>query len=149
LPCCYAFRNPKINENPGEPYLWIKGSCTECGVGINLYALDKPTEDGLTLQVSTSDTKNIDHKKKRQLRGENRKQVVKEITSQSTYAWRRQKANELMKFGDKIPAHLYSENVLRKAKQTESDRELGLCKGVNLLESVLELKYHPEFVGTI
>lgn len=89
LPCCYAFKNPKVNENPGEPYLWIKSSCTECGVDINLYTLDKPTEDGLMLHVSTNDTKDIHHKKKRQLRGENRKRVTKEITAQSTYAWRR------------------------------------------------------------
>lgn len=89
LPCCYAFKNPKVNENSGEPYLWIKGSCTECGVGINLYASDKPTEDSLILQVSTSDTKDIEHKKKRQLRGENRKRIAKEVTAQSTYAWRR------------------------------------------------------------
>lgn len=122
LPCCYTFKNPKVNENPREQYLSIKGSCIECGVGINLYASDKPTEDGLTLQVSMSDTKDIEHKKKRQLRRENRKRVAKEVTAQSTYACRRQKANELMEFGDKIPAHLYSEDVLRKAKQTESDR---------------------------
>lgn len=121
LPCCFAFKNPKVNDNPGKPYLWIKGSCTECHVGINLYATDKSAENGLTLHVSTSDTKNIEHKKKRQLRGENRKRIAKEVTAQATYAWRRQKANELMKFGDKVPAHLYSEDVLRKAKQTESD----------------------------
>lgn len=54
-----------------------------------------------------------------------------------------------MEFGDKAPAHLYNKDVLRKAKQTESDRELGLRKGVDLLESVRELKYRTEFVGTI
>lgn len=116
---------------------------------INLYALDKPTEDGLILHVSTSDTKNVEHKKKRQLWGRNRKRVAKEVTAKSTYAWRRQKANELMKFGDKVPAHLYSENVLHKAKQMESDRDLGLRKGIDLHESMHELKYRPEFVGTI
>jgi len=31
--------------------------------------------------------------------------------------WRRDRANELMKFGDVEPANLYSEDVLRKAKQ--------------------------------
>lgn len=54
-----------------------------------------------------------------------------------------------MEFGDKVLAHLYSEDVLRKAKQTESDRELGFRKGIDLHESIYELKYRPEFVGTI
>jgi len=100
------------------------------------------------LHISTSDTKDIEHKKKRQLRRENRKRVTKEAAAQSTYAWRRQKANELKEFDDKVPAHLY-ENVLRKAKQTESDQELRFRKDIELHESVHELKYRPEFVGTI
>ncbi|KYN12953.1 hypothetical protein ALC57_14865 [Trachymyrmex cornetzi] len=29
IPCCYAFKSAKINRNPGEIFLKIKGKCSE------------------------------------------------------------------------------------------------------------------------
>lgn len=149
LPCCFAFKVAKLNDSAGEIFLRIHGRCSECFAIINAYSMDKPTTDGLDLQVSTSDTKHIKHSKKRQLRGTHRKSVVKELLATSTYAWRREKANELMEFGDVEPAHLYGENVLRKAKQLENDRRLGINKIADLIQSINELRYKPEFAGYI
>jgi len=43
--------------------------------------------------------------------------------------WRREGANKLMSFGDLEPANLYSETVLRKAKQLDIDEKLGKISG--------------------
>lgn len=65
------------------------------------------------------------------------------------YSWRREKAAELMEFGDLEPAHLYRETVLRKAKQLDSDDKLGLAKVSDPIPAILDLKYKPEFSGII
>ncbi|GBP12595.1 hypothetical protein EVAR_10257_1 [Eumeta japonica] len=67
--------------------------------------LEDANDDGIDFHVSTCDTKNIRHLKK-QLRGNTRKVVVNEIKCKSTYMWRRQKADEVMGFGDDEPADL-------------------------------------------
>lgn len=121
LPCCFAFKNAKVNDKPGEIYVKIWGKCSECDTKINAYALNKPTVDGIDIHISGNDTTGIKHTKKRQLRGIRRRNVVKDICASSVYAWRRETANEIMSFGDVEPAHLYNEDVLRKAKQLEKD----------------------------
>lgn len=87
--------------------------------------------------------------KKRHLRGEKRKNVVKEMIEKSTYMWRRDKTNELMKFGDVEPANLYSEDVLRKAKQLYQDEKLGVLKETEPISSLVKMKYGLEFAGSI
>lgn len=54
-----------------------------------------------------------------------------------------------MTFGDVEPAHLYSETILRKAKQLDADKKLGLENVSDSIASVLQLKYKPEFSGVI
>lgn len=83
------------------------------------------------------------------MRGVKRANIVKDICASSVYAWRRDKANEVMSFGDVEPAHLYNENVLRKAKQLEKDRMLGLYNVTDPILSIAQLKYKSEFVGFI
>lgn len=111
----------KINDNPGEIFIKIWGKCAECGVIINAYAPNKPAANGIDIHVLTTDTTGVMHAKKRQLHGINRANVVKKICASSVYAWRKNKANEIMSFGDVKPPHLYNENVLRKARQLEKD----------------------------
>lgn len=148
LPCCFSFKNAKCNDGNGI-YLRVWGKCTECNNKINVYSVNKPTEDGLDIYVSTNDTTNIKHNKKRQLRGIRRANVVKELCASSVYSWRKEKANELMQFGDLEPAHLYKETVLRKAKQIEKDRNLGLINVSDPVISIGNLKYKTEFAGCI
>jgi len=47
------------------------------------------------------------------------------------------------------PANLYSETVLRKAKQLDIDEKLGLGKVSDPIASILQLKYKPEFAAII
>ncbi|RVE40187.1 hypothetical protein evm_015163, partial [Chilo suppressalis] len=149
LPCPYAFKNAKINRNPGEVFLTIKGNCSECHAIINIYCVTKPTADGATFYISTFDSRGIVHDKKRQLRGDRRQRIGKELQGKSTYAWRRDEAKKLMTFGDVIPANLPSEEVARKAKQETRDKELGLYKVQSVLDSLRNMKYGLEFNGCI
>lgn len=151
LPCCYSFKSGKINTTLGEVFFKIRGECTECGAVLNAYSMQKPenVEAKIENHISTSDTRGIAHNKKRQLRKLERSRVVKDLHVMSTYGWRRERADELMTFGDVEPAHLYNESVLRKAKQLDTDNKLGIAKGIDPITSIVQLKYKPEFSGTI
>ena len=149
LPCPYSFKNAKINRNSGEIFLSIRGSCGECNSKIHIYCQSEPTEDGVILHVSTFDSRGIVHVKKRQVQGDRRVRIGKELQGKSTYAWRRDETNKLMDFGDVVPANLPSENVIRKAKQESRDKDLGLFKVKAALASVWDLKYSQEFNGSI
>lgn len=61
LPCTFHFRNAKINRTPGDIFLQIKGKCSECNVEINIYSIEEPTSEGIHLQISTYDTRNVIH----------------------------------------------------------------------------------------
>lgn len=76
---------------------------------------------------------------------------MKEVLTKSTYTWRRDKANELMEFGDVEPANLYTEDVLRKAKQLYRDEELGVkgLKEKDVIASLIKIKYGLEFASCI
>lgn len=145
----FNFKNAKVNRTLGEIFLQIKGKCSECHTEINIYGTDEPTSEGIRQQISIYDTRDVTHAKKRQLRGNKRKSIVKEVLAKSTYTWRRDKANELMKFGDVEPANLYSKNVLRKAKQLYRDEELRVLKEEDPISSLIKFKYGLEFTGCI
>lgn len=140
LPCAFNFKRAKINNSPDKIFLTITGKCSECKTQINIYNLEKPTEDGLQCTVSTYDTREIAHKKKRQLRSRLRRLTAKELQAKSTYTWRRDEANRLMEYGDIEPANLFSENVLRKVKQEYRDKELGVESTDNPMLSLMLLK---------
>lgn len=100
IPCCYSFKHGRINKND-KFYLTVKGSCAECGAPFHAYILDEPDPlEKVILHLSTYDTTNIQHDKKRQLRGVERDNAVKDLQGSSTYAWRREKAQKTMKFRD-------------------------------------------------
>lgn len=149
LPCPFSFKNAKINRNPGETFLTVKGSCTECGSKIHMYCLSEPIDDGATFHVSTFDSRGVAHQKRRPVSGERRLRIGKELQGKSTYAWRRDEATRLMEFGDVIPANIPSEDVVRKAKQETRDKDLGVFKAKSALASVWEMKYGLEFNGCI
>jgi len=75
--------------------------------------------------------------------------VVKNLHATSMYGWRRERANELMSFGDLELANLYNKTVLHKAKQLGIDKKLSLGKVSDPIASILQLKYKPEFAAII
>lgn len=79
IPCPFSFTNAKVNKHVGSNLLSIKGTCNECGNKINILANENGT-GGLRCSVSTQNTKDIIHNKKRQLKGETRRRIAKELT---------------------------------------------------------------------
>lgn len=148
LPCAFRFKNAKIDRT-GEPFLTIKGQCTECKIEIYLYSLTEPTADGIDFHVSTLDTRGLIHIKKRQLRGDRRKQVAEELKGKSAYLWQREAAHKRMNFDDNKPADLYSSEVLRKVIQETIEKELGLKSGDNPIISLFKVAQSPEYAGSI
>lgn len=76
-----------------EIFLSIKGSCSECETKIHIYSQSELIGDSLILNISTFDSRGIAHKKKRQVRGNRRIRIGKELQGTSTYAWRRKLIN--------------------------------------------------------
>ncbi|CAF4889069.1 unnamed protein product [Pieris macdunnoughi] len=144
LSCPFSFQTPKISRG-SDIFLSINGACDECKNEIHLYSLEDASDDGIDFHVSTCDTKHIKHVKKRQLRGNTRKEVINELNGKSTYMWRRQKADEKMEFGDDEPADLPKESVLRNAKYTKNRKDLGLESFSHHILAVENLKTNPKY----
>lgn len=117
LLCAFSFKNATIDRTTGEPFLTIRGQCTECNTEIHLYSLTEPIADGIDFYISTLDTRGIIHAKKRQLRGDKRKQVAEELKGELVYLWQREAAHKRINFGDNKHADIYSSEVLRKVMQ--------------------------------
>lgn len=107
LPCPFAFKNAKINRKDKECFLTVKGQCPECDNHIHLYAMDEPNAHGIDFHLSTLDSREIVHHKKRQLRGSHREEIVKEIRAKTTRKWRLEEANKHMDFEDCEPGIFY------------------------------------------
>jgi len=45
IPCCYSFKSAKVNRNPGEIFLKIKGKCPECSALFNAYSMHEPDDE--------------------------------------------------------------------------------------------------------
>lgn len=97
------------------------GKCTHCNSVLNGKLKHKPAENGTANFICIySGNFNLSHPTNlhRPLKGENRKNVVEQMTKEniSASAYRKRKANEMMSDNDPLPSHLPSENVLRVAK---------------------------------
>jgi len=69
------------------------------------------------------DTRGVPHEKKRPLKGTERAAVQKDLLHKKAIVWRREMTKE-MEYGDPEPSHLYTTDVLRKARQEGKDKEL-------------------------
>lgn len=142
----YSLENAKINRNSGEIFLSIKDSCSECKLKIHIYCQSEPTDDTI-LYVSIFDSRGVTYEKKRQVHGDRRIRIGKELQGTSTYAWRWSEANRLIEFGDVI---LRSRKMLHvKQNKKTRDKELGLFKVKAAFASVWDMKYGQEFNGCI
>lgn len=88
-------------------------------------------------------------RKKKQLKGQMRKRVAKELNEKGTYTWQRDKANACMNFRDLEPANLYHPEVLREALQEYNDKQLQISVTKNIPDAVAKLKTHPVCIGAI
>lgn len=98
-------------------------------------------------------SKNVTHNcnYKRNLSGEKRKIIGKELQNTEGYIWQKEQINKTIDFGDKIPPHIYSTEVLRKTKQNFEERNLGIHLKDPLMSliSLIELKHTMPYAGSI
>lgn len=132
--------------------LFLTGKCAEykCDfVGQIVNAPQKKDDVKMECTIHNYDS-SVEHNKKRQLKGLKRKQVVHNLVEGKTLPcmWRRKQADILMDVGDDEPAHLYTCDVLRKAKQERQDKLLGVTS-INMFESLLLMKYSSRYEGAI
>lgn len=87
----------------------------------------------IVFSITNFDTKII-HKRKRPLIGYLRQKVAVHLVHANKPAsvWRVEQAKLLVKIGDKIPPTIPHKHVLRKAKQQEVDKYLGLENLLNM-----------------
>lgn len=131
LPCAFTFKRAKIFINSNSKcYAKFKAKCKECDAQLTGILRSKPVKasDVIFYCTLSGFSTEINHKKKRQLRGSLREKVADELLdgNKDAQVSRNQVANRLMSFGDNIPPILYDATVLRKAKQTELDKRLQL-----------------------
>ena len=127
LPCAISFKRAKIfTKTDSKYYAQFTGKCKECNAHLVGILNNKPRKgnDIIFRCTLTGFSSNIIHKKKRQLRGLLRTKIASQLLdgNQSANVWRNKETNRLMTFEDNIPPILYDGTVLRKAKQTESDK---------------------------
>lgn len=149
LPCAYSFKRAKIFDHEKSVYLKIVGKCNECSAIFEGHCLKKPIPGhGIKISVKTKDTRGVPHVSKRMLKGKERQEVQQELLSTKAANWRC-KVTKIMAYGDPEPSHLYSNSVLRKARQEAKDKDLGLYKIPDPLISLQKIKYNVEFANII
>lgn len=140
LTCALIFKCAKISD--AGIFLTVTGKYAECKcnfIGQIVNAPEKKTDVIMECTIRDHDSS---VNKKRQLKDLNRKQVARKLVEGKTLPciWRRKQADILMDVGDDEPAHLYTCDVLRKAKQERQDSLLDVTS-TNMFESLLLMKY--------
>lgn len=131
-----------------QHYLTFSGKCKDCQASVFGWVNKKPKEAmALVVDVIVQGMKmNVNHKSKRPLNGAKRCEVGKELFHECASNWKR-KAVEPLNYGDKIPANIYKKSVLRKCKQEESDKALGITIKCPIM-SLIQFK-HTKYAGSI
>lgn len=83
---------------------------------------------------------------KRPLNAQKRTEVGKKLLHDCASNWVRDEVATLQ-FGDKIPANIYKKCVLRKCKQQEKDKKIGIELKCPIM-SLIEFK-HSSYAGSI
>ncbi|KAJ1518804.1 hypothetical protein ONE63_011579 [Megalurothrips usitatus] len=151
IPCPLVFKRAQVHvNNPREHYVDFEdGTCSECGAEAKGHILIKPDDNQpVQLVIVATDTREIPHKTRRQLRGQERRDVGQTVKSMSCSEYRRQEGTGKTQ-GAVVAPTLYSEDVLRKAKQETKRKELGLPKAESEVATIVNMKYAHPFLGSI
>ena len=147
LPCSFSFIRHEVDSIEG--YIHIVGKCNECHSSLTVFCLDKPSilapQDSVIFQVKTINSVFIPHKSKARLQKGARNIVKKELINMKPKSWRRKNALIFMNPGSCEPPFLYSSTQLQKARQDAITEDLGITKGLELVDSIEKLKENPEF----
>lgn len=148
LPCPYSFKRASVKGPESDNYITFEALCTECGAEARGTVKTCPGEGkAATLLWEAPDTRGIHHEKKRRLQGAERVRIGRSVLSSSE--WRKKEAAHTMDQGDAEPPTLYSQEVLRKAKQTTWDKDLKLPKFGTSVDRLRAMKHEAPWAGTI
>lgn len=143
LPCDFAFKRETISKSSDRNYLTINGTCRDpnCGAEVTGICRDEPTSDdtGITINIITSDTRDILHGVKRPCRGEERQEIKRELLRQKAAPFREHEADKLMTFGELEPARLRKETTYRKMRQEAKNEDCGSKKPNDIVKAFLAL----------
>jgi len=151
IPCNIIYKRCRVQNDDKDGlqhYLTFSGKCKDCQASVFGWVNKKPKEAmALVVDVIVQGMKmNVNHKSKRPLNGAKRCEVGKELFHECASNWKR-KAVEPLNYGDKIPANIYKKSVLRKCKQEESDKALGITIKCPIM-SLIQFK-HTKYAGSI
>ncbi|KAF0726755.1 Uncharacterized protein FWK35_00030290, partial [Aphis craccivora] len=120
-----------------QHYLTFSGKCKDCQASVFGWVNKKPKEAmALVVDVIVQGMKmNVNHKSKRPLNGAKRCEVGKELFHECASNWKRK-------------AQIFTKkSVLRKCKQEESDKALGITIKCPIM-SLIQFK-HTKYAGSI
>jgi len=151
IPCSISFRSAKCSDS--GIFLKISGKCLECKCEFTGCLANKPQSNVPILMDCKIEgfDHSVKHSKKRQLRGEMRTTIANKLINSNEFPcqWRREEANKLMvSLGEKEPPHLYSGDVLCKAKQEAQDKFLDI-QSTKVFDNLQQMMYATKYDGAI
>lgn len=156
LPCAFQFKNMKIYNRPESlHYLRVKGYCKSesCKNLIFCYLHEKPLDEtNVILTIRTRETFYNQHEEvKRQLRGEKRQRVGKEVYYEGAANWLKREALENIKSRGRIPPHVPSKEVITQAKKEYVDAKLDIkpLDGKDLIKAIENMNHVMPYQGSI
>lgn len=145
IPCGYTFKRAEVSQ---QVFLKITAVCHECGATAEGTLLTEPMDgEPVTVEWRANDSRTIRHYKNTWLRGIERETVADKLQHYSAVAFRQDQAVKYMQQGDLKPPHLYSTDVLRKAKEQRKIKSLDITEK-NPVKSLQVLK-HGVWAGSI
>lgn len=115
------------------------------------WTLNEPTEFSDWIVEIFADRPKLSkskHISKRFCKGNERKEISKQLLNEMPSNWRRKRVDEVIDFGDKLPPHIYNNHVLRQAKNEYKTKILGITNKCPI-QSLVEHKYRLPHAGSI
>ncbi|XP_065324464.1 uncharacterized protein LOC135931347 [Gordionus sp. m RMFG-2023] len=148
IPCLWVFSNNYVSLN--SIYLIkIKAFCKQCSAVLLIKKLNTLNNIYIKFICEIYNYKTELHNNiyKRPLSGIKREEVANELQKDLAINWRLKKANETMEYGELEPRTLYSLDVLRKCKQSISNKYN--IKSDSVINQLLYLKYTQPYLPSI
>jgi len=152
LPCNFIYKSHKVNSlcDRAKYYLNFKAKCKDNNCLLFGWSENEPINgEPLIVNILAKDTRGeeLTHTTKRPLKGEKRKQVGQQLSTDLASNWRRHNIADI-EFGRISPPNIYRHEVLRKTKQEFKDEALGI-KTKCPINSLVEFKNNSQYSGSI
>lgn len=149
-PCNIIYKRCRIanDTSRSKNYITFSGKCKDCGA-IATGWVDKKPDEAMPLVTNiclTGVDLKCNHVSKRPLNALKRTEVGQKLLHDCASNWVRDEVAPLQ-FGEKIPANIYKKSVLRKCKQQEKDKKIGVVLKCPIM-SLIEFK-HSSYAGSI